>query len=195
MNEREFRCPLLSILFLALLMVLPSLGAADEGPRISPQARAEFEAVAPPQAAGCRLCAFAHQQCSAACFGRDKIGECLTACDNAAVNCTCDEAVGLRSEELVNFEWPSLAKAACHGNVSCQPNYPSCASWSSYSDCGDPFCGFGARCGPCEWIEGRLFCEPGDAWKQSRERFRVCFDQFGNSCTEWQQILTSSCGC
>jgi hypothetical protein len=121
------------------------------------------------------------------------MGECLTACDNAAATCTCDQAVGLRSEELVNFEWPSMAKAACHGTVSCQPYYPSCASWSGYSDCGTPWCG-SAKC-ECEYIEGHLFCFPGPAWKQNRERFRVCFDQWGNSCTEWQQTVTSYCGC
>ena len=94
-----------------------------------------------------------------------------------------------------SVDFASLAKAACHGTVSCQPNYPSCASWSGYSDCGDAWCGQQRPCGECEYIEGHLFCSPGPAWKQPRERFRVCFDQFGNSCTEWQQTLISSCGC
>ena len=198
MNERAFRCPAISILGFALLLILPGLAAANESPRVSPQARAAFEAVAPPQAASCRPCALAHQKCSTTCLSlaeKGGLGGCLTACDNAAATCTCDQAVGLRSEELVDFEWPSLAKAACHGNVSCQPNYPSCASWSGYSDCGTPFCGTGPKCGECEYIEGRLFCSSGPAWKQNRERFRVCFDQYGNSCTEWQQTLISTCGC
>ena len=196
MNERAFRCSLL--LILALLMVLPAMAAADEDLRVSPRARARFEAVAPPQAAGCNACAFAYQACSSACFGleeRTGMGKCLTSCDNAAALCTCDQAVDLRSEEVVNFDWPSLTKASCHGTVSCQPNYPSCASWSAYANCGTPFCGVGAQCGECEYIEGRLFCEPGPAWRQDRERFRVCFDQFGNSCTEWQQTFTKTCGC
>ncbi len=195
MNARACRClPMITLSVFALLLVLPGLAAADENPR--DRARAAFEAVVPAQAAGCNGCALAHKSCSAACFGlRDKgIGECMTACDSAAANCTCDQQVGLRSEELVNFEWPSLAKAACHGTVSCQPNYPSCASWSSYSDCDDPWCGFGPKCGGqfCdEW--GFCWWEPGPAIKQRRERFRVCFDQGANPCTEWQQTLTSVC--
>jgi hypothetical protein len=198
MNERVLRCSAILILGFGLLLVLSAPAAADEGPRISPQARARFEAVAPPQAAGCSDCAFAYQTCSSTCFSLGEIGvmgKCLTGCDNAAAMCTCDQSVNLRSEDLVNFEWPNQFKATCHGNVSCQPNYPSCAGWSSYSDCGTPFCGNGPHCGECEWIEGKLFCPPGPAWKQYRERFRVCFDQYGNSCTEWQQNLLITCGC
>lgn len=198
MSERAFRCSSLLVLGLALLMVLPALAAAEEGPRVSPQARARFQAVAPPQAAGCNACAFAYQACSSACFSLEEkagVGKCLTSCDNSAAQCSCDQSSNLRSEDLVNFEWPSLAKSACHGTVSCQPNYPSCASWSAYSDCGTPICGTGAHCGECEWIEVKWFCGPGPAWKQNRERFRVCFDQFGNSCTEWQQTLIVTCGC
>jgi hypothetical protein len=189
-----FRCSPILILGFALLLALPGLAAADENPRSSSRARTDFEAIAPAQAK-CAACAIVHKSCSETCFRQDKavMGQCLTACDNAAANCSCDQAVGLRSEELVNFEWPSMAKAACHGTVSCQPNYPSCASWSSYSDCDDPFCGFAPKCGECTCDEFRCFCGPGPAQKQRRERFRVCFDQFGNSCTEWQQILTHFC--
>lgn len=198
MNERTFRCPSTAILIFALLLAaLPGLAAADEGPRISRQARAVFEAVVPDQAKDCQLCAFVHQKCSATCFSlieKGGTGDCLTACDNAAATCTCDQAVSLRSEDLAVWGWPITTKAACHGSVSCQPNYPSCASWSGYSNCGDPFCGIGP-CGECFCEFGRCFCEKGPALKQSRERFRVCFDQFGNSCTEWQQTLISSCGC
>jgi hypothetical protein len=198
MNARVFRCSAILILGFGLLMVLSSPAAAGEGPRVSPQAMARFAAVAPPQAAGCTACAFAYQTCTSACFSvgeKGSMGKCLTTCDNAAAMCTCDQSVDLRSEDLVDFEWPSLTKAACHGTVSCQPNYPSCASWSGYSDCGTPFCGIGPRCGDCEYIEGHLFCDPGPAWKQYRERFRVCFDAQQNSCTEWEQIFISSCGC
>lgn len=198
MSERVLRGSSILILGFGLLMLLSSPAAAGEEPRVSPQARARFEAVAPPQAAGCGLCAFAYQTCSSTCFGlaegRD-MGKCLTGCDNAAKMCTCDDPVDLRSEDLVGFDWPSQTKASCHGTVSCQPNFPSCASWSAYSDCGTAYCGNGPKCGECEWIEGHLFCGPGPAWRQSRERFRVCFDQYGNSCTEWQQTLQITCGC
>jgi hypothetical protein len=195
MNKRELRCPSLFILGFALLLILPVLAAADEHPAASPAARAlaEFAAVAPPQAASCVVCAAAYQKCSTVCFGRaDKsgLGACLNACDNAAALCSCDQVVNLRSEDLVDFEWPSAAKAACHGSVSCQPNYPSCASWSSYSNCGDPYCGFFPHCGECICDEFRCFCGPGPAIDQDQERFRVCFDQYGNSCTEWQKVKT-----
>jgi hypothetical protein len=201
MTEREFRCPSSSILVFALLLAaLPGLAAADEVPRISPQARAAFEAVVPPQAKGCGLCASAHQHCSATCFSfgeKEGLGACLTACDNAAATCTCDQTVSLRSEDLVSWEWPSMTKAACHAIVSCQPNYPSCAGWSSYSNCGDPFCGVALGCGECVCDEFGCQCEAGGpAMKQFRERFRVCFNQAGNSCTEWQRAsVTLGCGC
>jgi len=198
MNHRAFRCTPILLAVFALLLALPGLGTAEERPgtTAAARARAAFEAVASPQAASCGLCFVAYQRCSASCFGRgDKagMGACLTACDNVAATCTCNQqGVNLRSEDLVQWEWPSMTKDACHGYVSCQPNYPSCASWSGYSSCGDPFCGTGHHCGDdCEpWGP----C-PGPAWKEFLENFRVCFDQYGNSCTEWQTIQTSSCGC
>lgn len=201
MNERAFRGPSTSILFFTLLLAaLPGLAAADEVPRISRQAKAAFEAVVPPQAKGCELCAFAHQHCSSTCFSlaaKGGIGECLTVCDNAAATCTCDRTVSLRSEDLVSWEWPSLTKDACHGTVSCQPDFPSCAGWSSYSDCGEPFCSLAVGCGRCSCDEFGCRCEfAGPATRQSRERFRVCFDESGNSCTEWQATsVVLHCGC
>ncbi|HEX6902246.1 MAG TPA: hypothetical protein VF789_21190 [Thermoanaerobaculia bacterium] len=200
MNERMFRCPFSSILVFALLLTaLPALAAADEVPRITPQEKAAFLAVAPEQARSCQRCVLAHQKCSTTCFSlADKVnmGSCLTACDNATSTCSCDESVTLRSEDVIPWNPLDMNKAACNGNVSCQPYYPSCASWSGYSDCGTPYCGFGPKCGECvcdEW--GRCFCGPGPAWKYSRERFRVCFDALGNSCTEWQTYNYSACGC
>jgi hypothetical protein len=205
MSERAFRCSLNSLLVFALLLVaLPGLAGASEDPRISPEERAAFEAVAPLQAKGCQRCALAHKKCSSTCFKLAEtnelgmMGSCLTACDNAVAACTCDQSVNLRSEDLVSFEWPDTTTkaAACHGTVSCQPNFPSCASWSTYSDCGDPYCGWGPKCGECTCDEfGRCFCGPGPAWRYSRERFRVCFDSLGNSCTEWQTANYYSCGC
>lgn len=199
MNQRAFRCLPVSLFILALLLILAGAALAAENPRVTPQARAAFLAVAPPQAAGCPSCALAHQKCSSTCFGeaeKGQMGACLTACDNAAATCSCDGPVTLRSEDLVQRGWASVTKAAaCHGNVSCQPNFPSCASWSSYSACGDPFCDEGPRCGDCFCEGGHCFCDPGPALKSTQERFRVCFDQFGNSCTEWQVVLNSRCGC
>lgn len=195
MNERMFRCSALSVLVFALLLILPGLAAAADERPAGPHAGMAFEGVAPAGSAGCGVCVAAYQKCSNTCFSRgDKsgMGKCLTACDNAAATCTCDNVANLRSEDLVGFDWPSQSKAACHGNVSCQPNYPSCASWSSYSNCEDPFCGVGAHCGECT-CDIKCICGPGPALKQKEERFRVCFDQFGNSCTEWQTLTLSSC--
>lgn len=199
MNERAFRCLAFSLLAFALLAVVAGPAAAQEQPRVSPRAMAEFRTIAPPQAA-CQLCAKAFEKCSTACFGlaeKGGMGACLTACDNAAISCSCDQTVSLRSEDLVDFKWPALTKAACHGNVSCQPYYPSCASWTTYSPCDSPYCGTGLRCGECTYDPdiGREFCGPGPAWKEPQERFRVCFDAYGNSCTEWQKIIVSTCDC
>jgi hypothetical protein len=197
--NRAFRCtPLLLVVF-ALLLALPGLGAAEERPAAARvrEAREAFEAVASPQAASCGICALAYQRCNATCFSRgDKagMGACLTQCDNVAATCSCDQqGVNLRSEDLVQWDWPGVTKAACHGSVSCQPNYPSCASWSGYSNCDDPFCGQAPHCGECTCDEFRCFCGPGPALKQKQERFRVCFDSLGNSCTEWQTLTINSC--
>jgi hypothetical protein len=191
MDDRAYRGLTLTIVACALLVALPGPTAAEENPTRA--AREAFRTVAPIQAA-CGACAAAHKSCFTSCFGlEDKsgMGTCLMQCDNAAATCSCDEqGVTLRSEDLAPFA--QLTKAACHGTVSCQPNYPSCASWSGYSDCGDPQCGIYRWCGDC-----------GDPWgcwdlatRQPQERFRVCFNEFGQSCTEWQGTLVlTACGC
>jgi hypothetical protein len=98
-----------------------------------------------------------------------------------------------RSDLVPQWARPSLAKAeACHSTTPCGAAYPSCAGWSGYTDCGDPQCGIYRWCGDCG--------DPFGCWdlatRQRRERFRVCFDQFGNSCTEWQNTLVLvACGC
>jgi hypothetical protein len=197
MKERVSRCAPIALLAIALVAVLAAPAAADErvardGARDEVRGEDGFAAVQ----ATCRACGLVQKSCYGNCFGlEDKSGmrECLTGCDNAALTCSCDEAVTLRSEDLVPFDWPSLTKAACHPITSCQPDYPSCASWSGYSDCDAPFCGFGPQCGddcpefgPC----------PGEAMKQRRERFRVCFNALGQSCTEWQRTMINlGCGC
>lgn len=197
MKERAYRSPSIAILGFALLVFLAGLAAADERAvrATSASREAAFAAVLPAQAS-CRPCAVAHANCFANCFGlpeKEGMRACLTACDNAVATCTCDEAVTLRSEELVEWEWPSLSKAACHSTTPCGSAYASCAGWSSYADCGDLFCGTGMGCGSN--------CNPfkpcfGPALQQWRERFRVCFNEFGQSCTEWQRVvLTYECGC
>lgn len=201
MSKRAFCRPsTLFFIFALLLAALPVLAVAEEGPRNSPRDRAAFEAVAPAQAKSCQTCFAAHQKCSATCFGlvdKGGLGSCLTACDNATATCSCDQSVTLRSEDIAAARGLSLpTKSTCHGTVSCQPDYPSCASWSSYTDCDSQYCGSGPKCGDCTCDEfGRCFCGPGPAWKEPMERFRVCFDSLGNSCTEWQKFIVSTCDC
>jgi hypothetical protein len=190
MKKQEHRCWTIAIAIVALLGVLPA--AAEE--RVA-RGRDGADGVRPGPGL-CGACALAAEGCYGKCFDLDdKSGmrTCLSKCDNVAATCTCDEAVTLRSEDLVPFAWPNVTKAACHPITSCQPAYPSCASWSGYSDCDDPFCGFAPQCGddcpefgPC----------PGPAMKQRRERFRVCFNEFGQSCTEWSRTMINlGCGC
>lgn len=152
------------------------------------------------QAARCRPCDLAQERCSVNCFGReDKLerSACLIGCDNAAALCSCDEPVTLRSEDVVAASlWPDPVgfAGACHSTTPCGSEYGSCASWSSYSNCGDPFCGVALGCGECnEWGQ----CEAGGpATKQNRERYRVCFNAQGQQCTEYQRTsINLGCGC
>jgi hypothetical protein len=193
MKDRAYRYLPIAILGFALLVVLPGLAAADES---AAPGRA-FAAVVPAQAARCGACALAQESCSAKCFGReDKAGvvACLTGCDNAAATCSCDAEVTLSSEDLVaKMPWLSDKAAACHSTTPCGSAYPSCASWSGYSDCDDPFCGVYRWCGDCPDPEFGCF---GPALRQRRERFRVCFNELGQSCTEYQRTsVVLGCDC
>jgi hypothetical protein len=88
--------------------------------------------------------------------------------------------------------WLSTAAAACHSTTPCGTAYPSCGSWSGYANCDDPLCSAAANCGnPCT---GPLCFGP--AVRQFQERFRVCFNASGQSCTEYQQTFpVLHCGC
>lgn len=153
------------------------------------------------QAAGCDTCDVALEQCAAGCTGLAAKAErvqCLLGCDNAAARCSCDTPVTLRSEDVVALRGldillakPTPDAVACHSTTACDSSYGSCASWSGYVDCGDAFCGVGRFCGECI-VEP---C-PGPALKQYQERYRLCFSAQGQSCTEYQRILTTlDCGC
>ena len=149
--------------------------------------------------ASCGACnGVVQERCTTNCFGLPDKAEranCLISCDNAAATCSCDENVTLRSEDLVaRMPWlvDSLT-AACHSTTPCGSAYPSCASWSGYSNCDDPFCGFANGCGEeCPEIGPCL----GPAMKQRQERYRVCFNAQGQSCTEYQRtIISLGCEC
>jgi hypothetical protein len=155
---------------------------------------------APAQAASCGPCEVARVDCSTNCFGREdktELQACLITCENAAATCSCDEAVTLRSEDfVVKSTWRSTTAllAACHATTPCGSAYPSCGSWSSYSNCDAVFCGIGPGCGDCS--DPVSNCGPGPAMRQRRERFRVCFNALGQHCTEYQRAtITLVCGC
>ncbi len=206
MNRRAFRRPNQSALVFGLLLTsLAGAAVAGESPRLVPRARAAFQASTPPQTMACQSCVLAHQQCFATCFAgteKEQTGACLTACNNAAVTCTCNGAATLRSEDLVQLGLVSITKSAtCNPVVSCQPDYPSCANWSGYSGCGEPWCDLEPDCEDCSRCEGYeddwpiCLCDPGPAHHEIFERFRVCFNQFGHSCVEWQRTIGYMCGC
>lgn len=98
-----------------------------------------------------------------------------------------------RSDLIPSWARSGLAKAdACHSTTPCGAEYGSCASWSGYTDCDEPLCGIYRWCGDCG--------DPFGCWdlatRQRRERFRVCFNSLGQSCTEWQNTLVLvACGC
>jgi hypothetical protein len=107
---------------------------------------------------------------------------------------SCDEPVTLRSEDLVAISgWPSPTELdACHSGMSCGPEYGSCAGWSNYYACGDPFCGEHQQCDFCS----ELPCGFGPAMIQRVERYRVCFNSLAEPCTEYSwSSYNAGCGC
>lgn len=154
------------------------------------------------QAGRCRPCEAAQERCSVNCLGRDdkdQIGACLIRCENAAALCSCDEPATLSAEEYVERFNPGLVVAAvigegCNSTTPCGTEYGACTNWSAYAACGDPFCGPSTACKTCdEWGQCTA---AGPAMKQFRERYRVCFNSLGQSCTEWQRTSTTgTCGC
>ena len=160
------------------------------------------------QAATCRSCAVAQERCSVNCLGRvgKAIGVCLIGCDNAAAVCTCDEPATLNSEDFVARFGPQPGpqggglkvvtefSGACHSTTPCGSAYGACANWSGFTSCDDAFCGATFGCGECdEWGQCEAY---GPGMKQFNERYRVCFNQQGQSCTEYQRSVSSGgCGC
>ena len=158
------------------------------------------------QTASCRPCAIAHEQCSVNCLGREgkAVGACLIRCDNAAAVCSCDEPATLNSEDFVAKFGPQPGpepglkvvtdfSAACNSTTPCDSSYGSCASWSSYVECGEPRCAFRVHgCG------GGGYEDPpfGPGTLQDLERYRVCFNSQAEACTEYQRTTwTLWCGC
>jgi len=145
--------------------------------------------------------------CMANCFGladQARVEPCMIRCDNAAATRPRDEPVTLSSEEYLE-RWGDrviLPASACHSTTPCPAEYDSCASWSGYTSCGDTFCGIYRFCcangpvgGPAPSLPN---CDDlfGDALKGYKERYRVCFNAGGQSCTEWERTTVFlGCGC
>ena len=144
-------------------------------------------------------CTVALDRCSARCDGLSDLQAaqmCQIGCYNAAATCSHDEPVTLSSEDYLASRGDSVIfteAAACNYTSSCPSEYDSCADWSSWYDCGGPVCGPSTACpicGPSGCLAG------GPAIKQPRERYRVCFNQQMEGCTEYQHTgQTLSCGC
>ncbi|WP_426754661.1 hypothetical protein [Myxococcus sp. Y35] len=89
---------------------------------------------------------------------------------------------------------------------SCQPTsthscvnagYGSCLAWSEYYDCGSlSACTSDASCRVCEYDPqiGRPICFRVPGQLQPRNRYRVCFNAAGQSCTEFEQLFNNVCG-
>lgn len=142
-------------------------------------------------------CALTLEQCTVDCLGRDDrdaMVSCLLGCDNAAALCSRDAQPTLSSEWFVEQFGNGIATkaGACHSTTPCPSEYGSCAGWSGWSSCGDTYCSIWRYCGgPCPGPT----CF-GDATRQETERYRVCFNSSGASCTEWQRSFTVlGCGC
>lgn len=148
-------------------------------------------------------CAIAHELCSANCTGlgdRAALIGCLMECDNAAALCPGNDPVTISSEDYLAF-WGvnglATKAGACHDTTPCPSEYDSCASWSGYTDCGDPFCGISTLCGECEDVWPYRCEYAGPALKQFRERYRVCWNPQMQGCTEYQRVTVNvgGCGC
>lgn len=107
----------------------------------------------------------------------------------------------LRSEDLVQRGFVIITEStSCNPVVNCQPDYPSCAGWSGYSGCGEPWCDLEPDCEDCSNCDPEIsfpecLCDPGPAHHEIFERFRVCFNQFSEPCVEWQRTIGYMCGC
>jgi hypothetical protein len=195
MSQPAFRFPSPFVIVGLLLLGAVGVAAAEEGPRVTPQARQGFLAV--PQAKSCESCALAHQKCFATCFagaGKRAASACLTACDKAAASCSCEGEATLRSEDLVRWGVVGITKDGCHPTSLCPSGYSSCAGWSADTVCGASYCQNESWCGD-PWCDNGCDPDGGPANYTPYERFRVCFDQFGNSCTEWLSYDAGFCGC
>lgn len=80
--------------------------------------------------------------------------------------------------------------AACNWGATCGSEYGSCGSWSGTYECDAPTCTMHHWCGE---PEGPM---SGPGMVQPVERYRVCFNSSGQSCTQYEHFwVLQSCGC
>jgi hypothetical protein len=124
-----------------------------------------------------------------------------------------DEEAAPAAEERIIAPTPEMLDAAlfgdpeamaavvplsgCQAPSTCPSQYGSCSGWSNWAQCSlscnsNPWCG----CGPEHPDEPP--CEPNPYETSAlvtSNRFRVCFNSQGQSCTEWNRGFSSYCGC
>ncbi len=80
----------------------------------------------------------------------------------------------------------------CQAASSCPAQFASCTSWSATTQCSST-CGPGmCFCRPIRFCEGE---PPVPRGTDTFNAFRVCFDPAQHACTEWQQTVSTFCGC
>ena len=86
----------------------------------------------------------------------------------------------------------TTAASGCMASSSCPAQYGSCTNWSTLSLCSET-CGPGVCiCRPIRFCDGE---PPEPRGTDTFNAYRLCFDPNGNSCTEWQQTISTFCGC
>jgi hypothetical protein len=90
-------------------------------------------------------------------------------------------------------------EVACVGTKTCTNlGYGSCGSWSAISNCGSlSTCNsLDTACRECAYSPdiGAVECDYLGGQNQGRNRYRVCFNAAGASCTEYEYTTVKVCG-
>lgn len=120
-----------------------------------------------------------------------------------------DEQHPVEGAEAVELA-KATAEAVLGLAVACQQDnynqcvaagYGSCSSWSVSTECGDSFCEVDYGLSPCfirNCSEGPCQNIPLGATFQPTQKYRVCSNPQGQTCTEWSVIQYGNrvkCGC
>lgn len=81
---------------------------------------------------------------------------------------------------------------SCQPSSTCPAEFASCTAWSTPSlcaeSCGPGFC----FCRPIRLCEGE---PPVPRGTETFNSFRICFNPQQQPCTQWQQTVSTFCGC